>query len=259
MNRLQRAFSLANAQHRPARVLFMPCGFPSPEASEAVMNTLIEEGADILELGVPFSDPIADGAVIQAASQQALKAGASLRKTLTLAANLRAKHPNTGLILFSYYNPLMAYGFKTLCQDAANAGIDGLLVVDVPYEEQNEIRPTIEAAGLSWIPLVSPATTLTRAQRLIQGCNGFVYVITVRGITGERKTLPPELTDRLDALRAITPLPLAAGFGISDYATAQHIGQHAQGIVVGSAAVHALQSGGLDGLRQFMRALCGKA
>ena len=256
MNRLHSAFAAAHAQGRPARVLFMPCGFPTPEASLPAMEALIAGGADILELGVPFSDPIADGSVIQAASQQALRGGVNLTKILDLARSLRARHPSTGLVLFSYYNPILAYGAQRLCADAAAAGIDGLLVVDVPYEEQDELKPMATAAGLSWIPLVSPATNATRARKLVEGCDGFVYVITVRGITGERKALPPELAGRLAALRAVTDLPLAAGFGISDAATVQEIGKHAQGVVVGSAAVRALAEGGLEGLSAFMARLC---
>ena len=252
--RLRAAFAKAEAEGRPARILFMPCGYPTVEASEQVMEALIESGADILELGVPFSDPIADGAVIQAASQQALKDGTNLNDVLALAKKLRAKHPETGLVLFSYCNPLLAYGKQRLCHDAAEAGIDGLLVVDVPYEEQDELRPEAEAAGLSWIPLVSPATTPERAAELVKGCDGFVYVITVRGITGERKSLPPELAERLAALRAVTDLPLAAGFGIADPESAKAIGAHAHGIVMGSAAVRTLAEHGVEGLRTWLAA-----
>lgn len=258
MNRLQACFAKANGEGRPARVLFMPCGFPNMAETEAVMDALVEGGADVLELGVPFSDPIADGTVIQAASFEALKDGVNLTKILAMAKRLREKHPETGLVLFSYYNPIMAYGTQKLCHDAVEAGIDGLLVVDVPYEEQDELKPIADAAGLSWIPLVSPATDVERAKLLVEGCTGFVYVITVRGITGERKQLPPELAGRLEALRNVTSLPLAAGFGISDHATALEIGKHAQGIVVGSAAVRAVAEGGLPGLKAFLDRLCGR-
>lgn len=255
--RLQAAFTHAKAEGRAARVLYMPCGFPSMAETESAMEALIAGGADVLELGVPFSDPIADGPVIQAAGQQALAGGVNLPKILDLAARLRAKHPETGLVLFSYYNPILAYGPERLCADAAAAGVDGLLVVDVPHEEEAELRPIAEAAGLSWIPLVSPATTPERAKELVAGCDGFVYVITVRGITGERKALPPELTDRLEALRRVTDLPLAAGFGISDHATAEAIAAHADGYVVGSAAVRALAEGGIPRLSAFLTALRG--
>ena len=255
--RLQAAFTHAKAEGRAARVLYMPCGFPSMAETESAMEALIAGGADVLELGVPFSDPIADGPVIQAAGQQALAGGVNLPKILDLAGNLRAKHPETGLVLFSYYNPILAYGPERLCADAAAAGVDGLLVVDVPHEEEAELRPIAEAAGLSWIPLVSPATTPERAKELVAGCDGFVYVITVRGITGERKALPPELTDRLEALRRVTDLPLAAGFGISDHATAEAIAAHADGYVVGSAAVRALAEGGIPRLSAFLTALRG--
>ena len=255
--RLQSVFAHAKAEGRAARVLYMPCGFPSMAEIESAMEALIAGGADVLELGVPFSDPIADGPVIQAAGQQALAGGVNLSKILDLAARLRAKHPETGLVLFSYYNPILAYGPERLCADAAAAGVDGLLVVDVPHEEEAELRPIAEAAGLSWIPLVSPATTPERAKELVAGCDGFVYVITVRGITGERKALPPELAERLEALRQVTDLPLAAGFGISDHATAEAIAAHADGYVVGSAAVRALAEGGIPRLNAFLTALRG--
>ena len=255
--RLQSVFAHAKAEGRAARVLYMPCGFPSMAEIESAMEALIAGGADVLELGVPFSDPIADGPVIQAAGQQALAGGVNLSKILDLAARLRAKHPETGLVLFSYYNPILAYGPERLCADAAAAGVDGLLVVDVPHEEEAELRPIAEAAGLSWIPLVSPATTPERAKELVAGCDGFVYVITVRGITGERKALPPELAERLEALRRVTDLPLAAGFGISDHATAEAIAAHADGYVVGSAAVRALAEGGIPRLSAFLTALRG--
>lgn len=251
--RLKKAFARAEAEGRPTRVFFMTVGFPSLEESEAVMEALVEGGADVLELGVPFSDPIADGAVIQAASQQALRNGVTVADALALAGRLRAKHPDLGLVLFSYCNPLLAYGVKRLCSDAAAAGVDGLLAVDVPYEEEGELRPFVEAAGLSWVPLISPATTPERAARLTAGCDGFAYVITTRGITGERKALPPELADRLTALRTVTDLPLAAGFGIADATMARAVGQHAQGVVIGSAAVRALTKGGLPGLREWLR------
>lgn len=230
----------------------MPCGFPSLAEGEKAMEALAEGGADVLELGVPFSDPIADGPVIQSASQRALRGGVTMADCLALARRLRAKYPALGLVLFSYCNPILAYGAERLCAEAAEAGVDGLLTVDVPFEEEGELRPLAEAAGLAWIPLVSPATTPERAARLTAGCEGFVYVVTVRGITGERKALPPELADRLAALRSVTGLPLAAGFGIADPATAREIGRHAHGVVIGSAAVRALAEGGLPGLRAFL-------
>ena len=254
-HRLRDAFARAKAEGRAARVYYMTCGFPDPAASDDALEALAEGGADVIELGVPFSDPIADGPVIQAAGQVALRAGATLAAALAQARRLRARHPRLGLVLFSYYNPLLAHGPARLCQEAAEAGIDGLLVVDLPHEEEGELRPLAEAAGLDWIPLVSPATTPERARTLVRGCGGFVYVVTVRGITGARKTLPPDLADRLDALRAVTDLPLAAGFGIADRPTADAVARHADGIVIGSAAVNALATGGLPALRAFLAAL----
>ena len=253
--RLAAAFAAAKAQGRPARVLYMTCGFPDPASGEAALEALAEGGADVIELGVPFSDPIADGPVIQAAGQRALAQGATLSGILAQARRLRARHPALGLVLFSYLNPILAHGPARLCQEAAEAGIDGLLVVDLPHEEEGELRPLAEAAGLDWIPLVSPATTPARARALVRGCGGFVYVVTVRGITGARKTLPADLADRLAALRAVTDLPLAAGFGIADRAAFEAVGRHADGAVIGSAAVGALASGGLPALRAFLATL----
>ncbi len=251
--RLRDAFARAKREGRAARVYYMTCGFPTPETAPDTLETLAQGGADVIELGVPFSDPIADGPVIQAAGQRALQGGIDLPRILAQARDLRARHPALGLVLFSYHNPILAYGPARLCADAARAGIDALLVVDLPHEEEGELKPLANAAGLDWIPLVSPATTPERARALVAGCHGFVYVVTVRGITGERKTLPADLAARLDALRAVTDLPLAAGFGVADPATARAVARHADGVIVGSAAVRAAAEGTLPAFLDAFR------
>lgn len=251
-DRIRNAFAKARRRGRAARIFYMPGGFPDRAASDALLDILADEGADILELGMPFSDPIADGPVIQAAGQRALAAGATLRSVLDQGRRLRERYPELGLVLFSYANPIYSYGPEALCRDAAAAGFDALLLTDVPHEEEAEFRRPAEAAGLDWIPLVSPATDPDRAALLTAGCTGFVYVITVRGITGERTGLPAGLGERLAALRRVTGLPLAAGFGIADRAAADAVAEHADGYIVGSAAVRAADAGP-DALRAFLR------
>ena len=235
-DRIRNAFAKARRRGRAARIFYMPGGFPDRAASDALLDILADEGADILELGMPFSDPIADGPVIQAAGQRALAAGATLRSVLDQGRRLRERHPELGLVLFSYANPVYSYGPEALCRDAAAAGFDALLLTDVPHEEEAEFRRPAEA----------------RAALLTAGCTGFVYVITVRGITGERTGLPAGLGERLAALRRVTGLPLAAGFGIADRAAADAVAEHADGYIVGSAAVRAADAGP-DALRAFLR------
>lgn len=262
MNRIEHCFANAHAQGRAARIFFASCGYPTMVQSEEVIETLIAQGGDIIELGMPFSDPIADGAVIQAASQGALTSGATLTAVIEMAARIRKRHPDTGLVLFSYYNPILAYGAERCCQKLRDVGVDGVLVVDLPLEERAEFKPYCDAVGLHFIPLISPTTTPQRAAQIVEGCGGFVYTITARGITGERAVLPPELTERLQALHAVTKLPIAAGFGVSTRAMAEELSRHCEGVVVGSALIRPLLEAndfatGLEQLKVFLRELQG--
>lgn len=199
--RIKRLF----AANRPARVLFASCGFPTLEKSERVIETMIEKGADIIELGVPFSDPVADGPEIQTASQQAIANGSTLSGIIDMAARIRRRHPETGLILFSYFNPLLNAGLESLCDRLADAGIDGIICLDLPFEESGELKPLCDARGLHLIPIVSPETDEARIPIVTAGCKGFVYAIG--GLTGERLAL----IRRLSALPVVTAEAVIGG------------------------------------------------
>ena len=238
MKRIAEAFENAKAQGRGAFVAYLTIGYPSLAKCEAAIDTLVSEGADIIELGVPFSDPFADGAVIRSAAYEALKQGVTLADVLALAKRVRARHPKTGLVLFSYYNLLFANGLDRFADAAVDAGIDAVLAVDLPLEEREELLAVLRPRGISYVPLIAPNTPMERVKESAQGLdNTFLYVITVKGITGARKELPPDLASRLDAIRAAVELPIAAGFGISTKEQAEEVCRHADGYIIGSALV----------------------
>ena len=233
MNRLDKIF----ADHRKALIIFDSCGYPDMDESEARLETIISSGADIVELGIPFSDPVADGPVIQQASQQALANGATLEKILDMAERLRRHHPETGLVFFGYYNVFLQYGLEKLFRRLQRLAADGILIVDLPYEEREEILPYTQKYQVPQITLIGPSTDRVRAEMLLKAAQGFVYCVNARGVTGARSCLPRELAGRLDALREISPIPVAAGFGVADAASAAALIPHADAVVVGSAVV----------------------
>lgn len=240
-HRITDAFAKAKAAKRGAFVAYLTIGHPTLAKSEEAADALIEGGADILELGVPFSDPFADGGVIRSAAYEALRQGVTLDDVVALAKRLRAKHPETGLVLFTYYNLMFSKGLEAFADAAADAGIDSVLAVDLPLEEREELLGVLRPRGVGYVPLIAPNTPLERVAESAKGLeNTFLYIITVKGTTGARAELPPDLLDRLDAIRAISHLPIAAGFGISTKAQAEAVSAHADGFVVGSALVKRL-------------------
>ena len=242
--RITNAFAKAKAEHRGAFVAYLTMGYPSLAASERAVDDVIASGADIVELGVPFSDPFADGGVIRSAAYEALRQGVTLAGVLALAKRLRARHPETGFVLFSYYNPLFSMGLERFADEAADAGIDAVLSVDLPLEERGELLDVLVPRGVSYVPLIAPNTPIERVKESEAGLDdSFLYVITVKGTTGARTELPPDLTARLDAIRAVARLPVAAGVGISTKAQAEEVSRHADGFVVGSALVKCLAEG----------------
>lgn len=243
-HRIRDAFAKAKNEGRGAFVAYLTMGFPTIEASERAADEAIAGGADILELGVPFSDPFADGGVIRSAAYEALRNGATLNGIIALAGRLRAKHPEIGIVLFSYYNPVFSMGLDAFAEAVAGVGIDAVLVVDLPLEEREELLTQLRPRGVGFVPLIAPNTPLERVQASEQGIgDSFLYVITVKGTTGERTALPPDLTERLDAIRAAVHLPIAAGFGISTRAQADEVSRHADGFIVGSALVKCVAEG----------------
>lgn len=237
MSRIRGTFARTKAENRPALVAYIMAGDPDLATSEKLALACIRGGTDILELGVPFSDPIADGPEIQAAGQRALRAGTRPRDVLNLAARLR-RETDVPLVLMTYLNPVLATGTQSFAERAASAGVDGLIVPDLPLEESAGLRDTLDGVNTDLIQLVAPSTPPERAERIGAASRGFLYVVARYGTTGVRAGIPPELGDRLATLRRVTSMPLAVGFGVS---TADHVralrSLGADGVVVGSAIV----------------------
>ncbi len=239
--------NIANAFNKghKALVIYVTAGHPDMAASEEIIGKIIEAGADLIELGVPFSDPMADGVVIQESSQIALANGANLPGIIAMAKRLRKKYP-TPMILFSYYNVLLAGGLEVNVAAAAEAGIDGMLIVDLPLEETDEVRPVLDKYKLALIPLVAPTTPPERAEKIVRNAEGFVYYITVKGVTGVRSSVATDLKEHLGTLRQASPAPVVAGFGISNAEQAAANAEFADGVVVGSAVVKLITEGKRD-------------
>lgn len=229
---------------RKALVGYLTAGDPDMHTSAGNMEKAVSAGVDILEIGVPFSDPTADGPVIQEAGGRALAAGTDLAAVIGMAAKLREK-VSAPFVLFSYANPLLNYGYEKLCVDARKAGIDAILVVDMPFEEQGQLSSVAEKNGLFLIPLIAPTTSEERMEQTLNGRGGFVYYVMVRGVTGQRQALPTDIAAHISAVRRHTRLPIAAGFGISEPEQAAAVAAFADAVVVGSALVRAARNGGL--------------
>ena len=236
MTRIDAAF----APGRPAFMPYFPLGFPTPEASVDVLEALARGGADLIEVGLPFSDPLADGPVIQQATQIALKNGMTVARALAAVAALRARGVAIPLVLMGYYNPLLSYGLPRLAADAASAGADGFIVPDLPPEEAGEMLETLRATSLRMIHMIAPTTPPDRARRITQNAQGFLYLVSLTGVTGARSELPPGLQDFIATMRGLTSLPLCVGFGIATPAHALAVGRLADGVIVGSACVRAI-------------------
>jgi tryptophan synthase alpha chain len=230
-------------EHRPAFMPYFPLGYPTPEASLDVIAALASGGADLIEVGVPFSDPLADGPVIQKATQIALQQGMTVARALAGVAALRARGVTVPLVLMGYYNPLLAYNLPRLAAVAAQAGADGFIVPDLPPEEAAEFEAVLadQGGGLPLIRMIAPTTPPERAARIVHGARGFVYLVSVTGVTGARSELPPGLADFIGRVRAHgAQVPLCVGFGIATPEQGRAVGQIADGIIVGSACVKAI-------------------
>jgi tryptophan synthase alpha chain len=234
--RISRRFDALRAAGELGLVAFVTAGDPSLQATECIVPALAEAGADVIELGVPFSDPIADGPVIQRASERALRAGTNLRGVIELVARLRTK-TDVPLVLFSYLNPILQIGLERFARETATAGADGVLVTDATPEEFEAERLVLRAAGLDTIFLAAPTTTPARLARIAAASSGFLYLISRAGVTGERDALPADLPELIRRVRAATSLPIAVGFGISQPGHVSVLGGLADAAVVGSALV----------------------
>ena len=244
-DRITKCFAKAKAEGRGAFISYLTLGYPTLAKSEEAVDDAIAGGVDIVELGVPFSDPFADGAVIRSAAYEALKQNVTLDDVLAAAKRIRAKHPDTAIVLFTYYNLVFSKGLETFAKAAAETDIDAVLSVDLPLEERDELLDVLKPYGITYVPLIAPNTPIERVIASAEGLeNSFLYIITVKGITGARAELPADLTARLDAIRDAVKLPIAAGFGISTKAQAEVVSAHADGFVVGSALVKRLGAEG---------------
>jgi tryptophan synthase alpha chain len=234
------AESVVRRERRAAFIAYITAGDPAPEKTPELVAALERGGADLIELGVPFSDPIADGPVIQRAADRALKAGTSLRKVLEIARTIRQKS-EIPLLLFTYLNPALQYGFEKLASDAKAAGIDGCLLTDVSVEEAEPYVGPLRAAGLDTVFLAAPTSTERRLKLVAEYSSGFIYLVSRTGVTGERATLSESIEPLIRRMRAITAAPLAVGFGVSTPKQAAAIAHIADGVVVGSAIVRLIE------------------
>ena len=230
-------FNKLSAQNRAALVAFVSCGDPSLDFTKKLVKTVCRAGADIVELGVPFSDPMADGAAIQASSQRALAAGTTILSAIEMAGDLRKDGIDKPFVLFSYFNPIFKLGVSKIAAKCKENGIDALLVVDVPLEESGQITSATKEFGLDFIPLAAPTSPLDRVENISKSGSGFLYYVTVAGVTGVRDSLPEHLARRLADVRRVSKLPVAAGFGISNPQMARLAAESADAVVVGSRLV----------------------
>jgi tryptophan synthase alpha chain len=240
--RIGRLFEKVRREGRPAFIAYLTAGDPTPLDTPRLVAALERGGADLIELGVPFSDPIADGPVIQRGAERALKAGTTLATVLQIAREIR-KQSEIPLLLFTYLNPALRYGFEKLAQDAVTSGIDGCLLTDLSVEEAEQYVTAMREHGLDTVFLAAPTSTEERRKLVVKYSTGFVYLVSRTGVTGERQSLSDGVTTLVDSMRAVTDLPLAVGFGISTPEQMRTVGEMADGVIVGSAIVRAIESG----------------
>jgi tryptophan synthase alpha chain len=263
VSRLGACFARTRAEKRKALVLYLTAHDPDGATSLRVLLAAAEAGADIIEIGVPWSDPSADGEVIQAAMHRALAAGGGLRRTLELCQAVRDKHPHVGLVLFGYANPIVVMGPEVFAQRAADAGADAVLCVDYPPDEDKELTSALTRRGLDFIPLLAPTSTAARIAAAAAVASGFIYYVSLTGITGTRLVNVAEPRVHVDAIRAATggKVPVVVGFGIKTPSDAREVAKFADGVVVGSAAVQLVEKAVADGrdpaieLGAFVRSL----
>ena len=239
--RIDRRFEKLKAEGRPALVTYLMGGDPDYETSLRIMQAMPKAGADIIELGMPFSDPMADGPAIQAAGLRALKGGQTLKKTLELIREFRKGDGETPIVLMGYYNPIYIYGVDKFLIDAKAAGVDGLIVVDLPPEEDSELCLPALKAGLNFIRLATPTTDDKRLPAVLANTSGFVYYVSIAGITGTAAPDTARVSDAVARIKRHTALPVAVGFGVRDAARARAIAEGADGVVVGSALIDVLR------------------
>lgn len=237
MSRIPARFAELKQQNRAGFIAFISAGDPDYETSLEILHGLPAAGADIIELGMPFTDPMAEGPAIQASSLRALQAGQTMARTLQMVREFRTDNDTTPIVLMGYYNPIYAYGVERFTADAASAGVDGLIIVDLPPEEDHELRAPAARTGLDLIRLATPTTDSARLPAVLDGATGFLYYVSIMGVTGTKTIATDEVAASLARIRAKTDLPVAVGFGIKTEADAAKVARIADAAVVGSALV----------------------
>ena len=240
MSRIDATFAALRQRGERALVPYFTAGDPSLPISGRLVIEAGRRGADVIEIGVPFSDPLADGPVIQRATRRALAAGATLPRVLEMVREIRAD-VSVPLVFLTYYNPILAFGLKAFCQTAADAGLDGVMVADLPPEEAGPLAAEAAPAGLDLIHFVAPTSPPARMRKIAKASHGFIYLVSLTGVTGERTELPPDLINHVRTLRSITTKPICVGFGIATPTQSAEVGRIADGVIVGSAIVRMVE------------------
>ena len=257
MGRIETTFAKLQGQGRSAFIAYITAGDPSLESTKKLVMEFESHGVDIIELGVPFSDPVADGPVNQEAAMRALRSDVSIGSILGMIRNIR-RESSIPLIFFAYYNSILAYGLEKFVDDAAECGLDGALVLDLPPEEARNYKDLMDSRGLATIFLVSPITPDDRLELIAENATGFVYYVSQMGVTGERDTISESIPAKISAIRAHTIIPVAVGFGISKPEHVSEIAQYADGVIVGSSIVRKIgQMGGKPGFEKEVAAYVG--
>jgi tryptophan synthase alpha chain len=242
MTRIESTFASIRVRGRPGLIAYITVGYPTLADSERLVPAMVEAGADIVEVGVPFSDPLADGATIQRSTQRALEQGVTLADCIALVKRLRHAGVEVPLVMMGYMNPFLHYGLSAFFRDAVSAGVDGVIAVDATLDEADELRQASEGLDIDLIQLVAPTTSEERIENLLRGAQGFVYCVSVAGTTGARAELPADLPELVARVRRHTDLPIAVGFGVSKREHIASIGQVCEAAVVASAIVDTIES-----------------
>ena len=236
MNRIDKKFSALKKKKAKAFIAYVTAGDPSLPMTGKIVLELERSGADIIELGIPFSDPLADGPTIQAASHRALAKGVTLRKVFRTVGSLR-KNTDIPIVFMTYYNPVLRYGILNFVKGCKASGVDGVIIPDLPYEEAKDLIAASRKARIATIFLAAPTSTKTRIKNIVKNSTGFIYYVSLTGVTGARRELPAEITSNVRAIKSITKKPVAVGFGISTRSQAKEVARRADGVIVGSAIV----------------------
>lgn len=254
--------TLSNLNHKKALIPFITAGYPDPKMTLPIMHCLVENGADVIELGMPFSDPMADGPVIQKASEQAIKQGTGLKQTLQMVYEFRQTNQTTPIVLMGYLNPIESMGYEVFVEQAARAGVNAVLLVDSPPEESADIQTHLKAHNMQQIYLVAPTTSAQRKQLICDVAAGFIYYVALKGVTGAADLNTDAVNHAVKALKATTQLPVAVGFGVKDADSAVAVAREADAVVIGSALIKTIDAAAdnvesvLQQVGEFMRPIC---